>query len=63
MSKGKLYDYVFEILDEEVDLLSDVSTTEPDKWRNEDGSYMGAGNTQGGWVPRIVNEMMKTYKE
>ena len=63
MSKGKLYDYVFEVVEEEECLLWDSSILEPSKWLNEDGSYMGAWETQGAWISRVVDEMMKTYKE
>ncbi len=54
MSRGVLFDYTFDVVQEEECLIWDTAFTNPERWLYEDS---------GTWISRVVGKMLDTYKE
>ena len=63
MSKGALYDYVFDVLQEEENLIWDTAITDPQKWLYEYCDDLESWEENGTWLSRVSGRILDTYKE
>jgi hypothetical protein len=63
MSRGVLFDYTFEVIQEEECLIWDTVYTNPEKWLNEYCDEIVLWEVNGTWISRVIGKMTDTYKE